>query len=522
MGNLNHGRRRLLKGGLASGLLLALPRWSRAQSTLLAQPKVALVLGNSKYKEAPLKNPANDARAIGEALKTMGFAVTLKVDAGRAEMAAATQAYVQELTKKKSVGLFYYAGHGIQLAWRNYMLPVDAEIDTPADIQKQAVEVNSLLEGIKKAGNAMNVIILDACRDNPFGNLKGADQKGLSQMDAPQSTLLAFATSPGNVASDGTGEHGLYTENLLREMKVPDAKVEDIFKRVRLGVRRKTNGAQIPWESTSLEEDFYFLPPAHLKKLSEQEKERLFNEESAFWEKAKKAQELGPLEEYMQRYPSGEFSELAQLQLDTVLAKQGEKRIEVASQVNNPFSQGFMRADTNYKVGDSYSHRILDLYTKAERSTVERRVTAVTNTEVILDDGQVVLDSMGNVKKGEDGVKYTDYQNMPVEFYVGKKWSTRYYAYLPNGTRLTSDMDYRVVGRENITVPAGSFDCFKVEGQGVGISPNGGQTDYQITTWYAPDRVRRFVVNERLLKPRPGVRAPLVSTRTELVAFKQS
>jgi hypothetical protein len=181
-----------------------------------------------------------------------------------------------------------------------------------------------------------------------------------------------------------------------------------------------------------------------------------------------------------------------------------------------------MRADTNYKVGDSYSHRILDLYTKAERSTVERRVTAVTNTEVILDDGQVVLDSMGNVKKGEDGVKYTDYQNMPVEFYVGKKWSTRYYAYLPNGTRLTSDMDYRVVGRENITVPAGSFDCFKVEGQGVGISPNGGQTDYQITTWYAPDRVRRFVVNERLLKPRPGVRAPLVSTRTELVAFKQS
>ena len=331
MGNLNYGRRRLLKAGLASGLLLALPRWGRAQSALLAQPKVALVLGNSKYKEAPLRNPANDARAIGEALKAMGFAVTVKLDAGRSEMAAATQAYVQELAKKKAVGLFYYAGHGIQLAWRNYMLPVDAEIDTLADIQKQAVEVNSVLEGIKKAGNALNVIILDACRDNPFGSLKGADQKGLSQMDAPPSTLLAYATSPGNVASDGTGEHGLYTEQLLREMKVPDAKVEDVFKRVRLGVRRKTNGAQIPWESTSLEEDFYFLPPAHLKKLSEEEKEKQFNEELAFWEKVKEAKEPGPLEEYLRRYPSGEFSELAQLQLDPVLSRQGEKRIEVAS-----------------------------------------------------------------------------------------------------------------------------------------------------------------------------------------------
>src|ERR1044071_9863286 len=213
MSRFNYQRRLLLKAGLAAGLQFALPRFAWPQSTLLALPKVALVLGNSRYKEAPLKNPANDAKAIGEALKTMGFSVALKLDAGRVEMAAAADAYVQELAKKKAVGLFYYAGHGIQLAWRNYMLPVDADIDTAADIQKQAVEVNSLLEGIKRARNALNVIILDACRDNPFGSLKGVDQKGLSQMDAPESTLLAYATSPGNVASDGEGEHGLYTEH---------------------------------------------------------------------------------------------------------------------------------------------------------------------------------------------------------------------------------------------------------------------------------------------------------------------
>ena len=525
MNNLNHGRRRLLKGALATGMLLALPRWGRAQSALLDQPKVALVLGNSKYKEAPLKNSANDARAIGAALKALGFAVTLKLDAGRSEMAAATQDYVQELVKNKSVGLFYYAGHGIQLAWRNYMLPVDAAIDTLADIQKQAVELNSLLEGIKRAGNAMNVIILDACRDNPFGSLKGADQKGLSQMDAPQSTLLAYATSPGNVASDGEGQHGLYTEHLLREMKVPDAKVEDIFKRVRLGVRRKTNGAQIPWESTSLEEDFYFLPPAHLKKLSEEEQERQFNEEFALWEKVKEAKEPGPFTDYLQRYPSGQFSELAQLQLDTVLSERGEKRVEVVSQAGNPFSQGFVRADTHYKVGDFYSYRTLDLVTKAEKRTGAGLVTAVTNTEVIIGSGTVVLDSMGNTKKTRDGFRYTDQQNMPVEFYVGKKWATRYHTYPPNAppnTRLITDMDYRIVGRENVTVPAGSFDCFRVEGHGVSISTKRHQTELQRTFWFAPQRVRRFVATEIVRRPSSQSPDTRSSERQELMAFKQT
>ena len=198
---------------------------------------MALVLGNSKYKESPLKNPANDARAVADALKASGFEVTLRVDAGQADMTAAVQAYVQAVSAKKCVGLFYYAGHGVQLAWRNYMLPVDADIDTVADVPKQCVEVNGLLEGLTKASNPMNIIILDACRDNPFGHLKGIDHKGLSQMDAPQSTLLAYATSPGNVASDGEGANGLYTENLLRELRVPEAKVEEVFKRVRLGVR---------------------------------------------------------------------------------------------------------------------------------------------------------------------------------------------------------------------------------------------------------------------------------------------
>ena len=175
------------------------------------------------------------------------------------------------MEQKKHVGLFYFAGHGVQLDWRNYLLPIDAVIDKIEDVAKQSVDIARLMEGLTKAANPMNVIILDACRENPFGTAKPVAQKGLSQMDAPTQTILAYATSPGNVASDGDGANGLYTENLLREIKVPEAKIEDVFKRVRLGVRRKSNGAQIPWESTSLEEDFWFLPPKSLKAATDAE-----------------------------------------------------------------------------------------------------------------------------------------------------------------------------------------------------------------------------------------------------------
>jgi hypothetical protein len=368
------------------------------------------------------------------------------------------------------------------------------------------------------------VIILDACRDNPFGSLKGIDQKGLSQMDAPQSTLLAYATSPGNVASDGAGEHGLYTEYLLHEVKVPEAKVEDIFKRVRLGVRRKTNGAQIPWESTSLEEDFYFLPPANLKKLSEEEKERQFNEEFAVWERVKEANAPGPLEEYLQRYPTGEFSELAQLRLDIVLSQQGEKRIEVASQTGNPFSQGFMRADTKFKVGDFHAYRVLDPLTRQQRGRFKGVVTAVTDTEVIIDNGAVVLDLMGNTKKNRQGLQFTDNQNMPVEFYVGKKWSTQYRYFNPKSPkiRLMGEIEYKIVGRETITVPAGTFDCFKIQGVGEVGPVTSVKSEVHSITWYAPDKVRHAVAQDIIRRHPPQFSNRLPSSRLELVAFNQN
>ena len=520
-------RRLVLRGGLAAGsLFLSAPYawvWAQSEGTmkLLRAPKVALVLGNSKYKEAPLKNPANDAKAMADALKACGFDVTLKMDGGKADMAAAVQAYVQTLTARKCIGLFYYAGHGIQLAWRNYMLPVDADLDTLADIQKQGVEVNSLLEGITKAANPMNVIILDACRDNPFGNLKGVDHKGLSQMDAPNNTIISYATAPGNVASDGEGANGLYTENLLRELKVPEAKVEDVFKRVRLNVRLKSKGAQVPWDSSSLEDDFYFLPPAQLQKLSQAEKDRLLNEELAAWDRAREAKDPKLIEAFLQRYPGGNFSELAQLALDRALAENGEKKIEAASTLGNPYTKGSARTDIDYKVGDSYTYRVVNANTGAERRTLTDTVTQITDSEVITDSGRVT-DLLGNLLRHRDGRRLTTNQTYPLEFSVGKRWNSGWFVTNAAGVRFRNESEFRIAAREKLTVPAGTFDAFRLEQRGIVTGGPMGPFEVIATYWLDPARLRSYAAYTDIRKWDRWQNSTGVAERYELVSFKQS
>ena len=513
-------RREFLKIGLgATALFLPTPfAWVWAQSEgavkLLKAPKMALVVGNSRYKDAPeLKNPANDAKEIGETLKAAGFEVNTLLDTGREQLVGAIRDYVQAMEQKKAVGLFYFAGHGVQLAWRNYMLPIDAAIDKIDDVGQQSVDIARLMEGLTRAGNPMNVIILDACRENPFGKDVRVEQKGLSQMDAPTHSILAYATSPGNVASDGDGANGLYTENLLREMKVQEAKIEDVFKRVRLSVRRKTNGAQIPWESTSLEEDFWFLPPKELREISAAEKEKQFDAELALWEKVRDSKEPAPLEDYLRRYPSGLFSELAQLALDRVLARQGEKRIVLVSAKENPYSQGSAMADLRYKLGDTYSYRELDLKTREEKRTFSMTITAIRENEVVFDDG-MILDLLGNLIQHPDGRRYTPRQDQPLEFAVGRRWTMRCNVSKGStGKSATMEAEFHISGKERITVPAGTFDCFLVESRARVLTLMGGGPETLWRRWFAPDQVRRPIVRETVSKEE--------STRAELVSFKQ-
>jgi uncharacterized caspase-like protein len=226
---------------------------------LSGQKRVALVIGNSAYNGAPLKNPVNDARAMAKALRDVGFEVVHLENASQTVMEDAIRSFGRRLAQTHGVGLFYFAGHGVQSDGRNYLIPVGGVFSTEADLPRRAVEANQVLASMEESGNELNLVILDACRNNPFKKMRGAGAHGgLAAMDAPRGALIAFATSPGAVASDGAGENGVYTKHLLENIRTPGLQVEQMFKRVRSGVTSDTGNKQVPWETTSIQGDFMF------------------------------------------------------------------------------------------------------------------------------------------------------------------------------------------------------------------------------------------------------------------------
>lgn len=225
-----------------------------------AERRIALVIGNSAYKQAPLANPGNDARAVAQALRDAGFTVTERRNVNQTAMRRVIREFGDEIAKG-GVGLFFYAGHGMQVRGRNYLIPVGHDIEREDEVAEQSVDVALVLEKMATAKNALNILILDACRNNPFASSFRSTAGGLAPMDAPPGTLVAFSTAPGQVAADGTGEHSTYTKHLLSYMRESGLRVEDVFKRVRTAVRQESGGKQTPWENTSLETDFYFKTP---------------------------------------------------------------------------------------------------------------------------------------------------------------------------------------------------------------------------------------------------------------------
>ncbi len=248
----------LLPLAVTLGVALSAPGHAAAA---VQEPRHALVIGNSRYAVAPLPNPANDARAVAESLRRAGFTVDLRLDATQAQLSEAVSAFGDKL-RGGGAGLFYFAGHGVQIRGRNFLMPVGIDIKREDEVPYKAVDVQMVLDKMQTAKNRINVVILDACRDNPFARSTRSTSGGLGSMDAPIGSLVAFATAPGSVASDGKGANGLYTQHLLANLDKPGLPIEEVFKRVRLGVRLDSNGQQVPWENTSLEGDFYFFPPA--------------------------------------------------------------------------------------------------------------------------------------------------------------------------------------------------------------------------------------------------------------------
>ena len=266
--NLPSERRTFLYRAGAVFAATALP----ALSTPAAAPerRIALVIGNGAYKSAPLKNPVRDAEAVASSLMQLGYEVVLRRDVGLFDLIEALREFSLRAADS-SVRLLFYAGHGIQAKGRNYLLPIDTVLQGEDEIATKAADVSELVDRLSAIKRGMNIVVLDACRVNPFAGgvivgpdgrrvkFRGLTPAGLAPLDAPVGTLVAFSTAPNGVALDGPdGAHSIYAKHLLAHLKTPGLPVEQLFKRVRIGVAEETQRVQIPWESSSLTTDYCF------------------------------------------------------------------------------------------------------------------------------------------------------------------------------------------------------------------------------------------------------------------------
>lgn len=227
--------------------------------------RFALVIGNSKYPKSigVLKNPVNDATDIAQELEKSHFDVQLLTDATYGQMRAAMLKFKEKVDageKDKTVALFYYAGHGLAHDDENYLVPIDAMIEYEDDIARYCFGVQRMvLANMERSNSRMNIVILDACRNNPFPALtRSAGQQGLSEMKRARGSFIAYATAPGSVASDGSGRNGLYTQELLKAMRKPGLTIEQVFKEVRASVGRMSGDKQNTWDSSNIVGEFYF------------------------------------------------------------------------------------------------------------------------------------------------------------------------------------------------------------------------------------------------------------------------
>jgi hypothetical protein len=223
----------------------------------LTEKRLALVFGNSQYRNnSTLKNPVNDANLMEGTLKELGFEVIKRLNAGKSEMEAAIREFTEKLPDY-NVALFYYAGHGIQVDGKNYLIPTDALLEKPIDCKFEAVAVNFVVDEFERYPDNTNIVILDACRNNPYASWARGGEAGFKAMNFTSGTIIAFATSEGATAADGKGDNGLFTEELVKQMVVPQS-VYSVFMKTRVQVKKLSNNQQVPTEWNKLDGDFFF------------------------------------------------------------------------------------------------------------------------------------------------------------------------------------------------------------------------------------------------------------------------
>ena len=247
---------------VAAAIGTALNGLSDAQDLKTAESRSALVIGNAAYADAPLRNPVNDARAMAKLLRKLGFKVISGENLDKRQMVEKLREFGDSMDSN-SLGLFYYAGHGVQVKNQNYLIPVNANIQKEHDIEFEAIDADIILAAMGESNNGLNIVILDACRNNPFARSFRSATRGLAVMRTLSSAIIAYATSPGSVAADGEGANGLYTSELVKWMQEPGLRIQDVFIKVNGSVSEKSQGQQQPWNLMTLNQDnLYFIKPA--------------------------------------------------------------------------------------------------------------------------------------------------------------------------------------------------------------------------------------------------------------------
>ncbi len=272
-------------------------------SSLIAatEQRIALVIGNSLYSSGPLKNPVNDATDIATTLQRLGFSVIIKKNASQRVMEESIQEFGNKL-KRGGVGLFYYAGHGLQISGVNYLIPVAAKISREADVKYEAIDANKVLDEMAIANNGLNIVILDACRDNPFTRSFRDATRGLAIVSsAPVGTFISYSTAPGNVARDGEGRNSPYAAALIKHMTEPGQPVEQVFKSVRQTLATQSGGKQIPWELSSLQGNFFFTPGSGSSKMATDRDKSLVSKPSAIDELDDESRKLEDEEQKLEK-----------------------------------------------------------------------------------------------------------------------------------------------------------------------------------------------------------------------------
>ncbi|MDD2364933.1 MAG: caspase family protein [Desulfuromonadaceae bacterium] len=339
--------------------------------------RVALIIGNNTYQDAPLKNPANDADAISHVLRIAGFDVILVKNASRIKMYSAIKEFSRKL-KKCDVGLFYFAGHGVQVDSANYLIPVDligTNLQDAEDLRYMAVPLNEVMDHMREP-STQNIIILDACRDNPFlASLSRGTSRGLAKVITPASTSILYSTDPGNTASDGVGgDNGVFTKRLVESIQKNGLELVDVMREVALNVSHDTNGTQHPVFDGVLPYKFYFHTPETVvsatplaEPLSSAITVNSKVLELRYWESTEKSGSSTAYQSYLNRYPSGDFADLARDRLEQNLKKQKDTKQVEANRLAREKADSD-RAAREKAERDELDHRIQEAEARARKA----------------------------------------------------------------------------------------------------------------------------------------------------------